>query len=262
MRIGNYSLGKLSLILLATIIFRIQTYAGGGEEYSIIEKDHKKGLVNKKGRVLIPVEHDDLGWTNGGTKLLENVIGFKKDGLWGILNTKNEKVTEPVYTSLTRFSENWIVASKKLPYNSSIVYGVINAKGNAEIAFQFHGLRIHNNQLIASIHENENYLYGILNDKAKPVISIKYDRIEIIADNLYEVTSNELVAVFNSDGDNLTDFSLDSIQALENNYVLTFQNGKRGLIANDGGFIVQPQYKDIRIENGNVKAQKFHEWHA
>lgn len=262
MGIGDYSLGKLSLILLVTIVFRIQTYAGEGEEYSIIEKDHKKGLVNKKGRVLIPAEYDDLGWTNGGTRLLENVIGFKKDGLWGILNTKNEKVTEPVYISLTRFNDNWIVASKKLSYNSSVVYGVINAKGNAEIAFQFHRLRIHNNQLIASVHKNENFLYGILDDKAKPVISIKYDRIEIISENLYEVTSNDVVAVFNGDGDNLTGFSLDSIKALEHNYVLTFKNGKRGLIVNSGGFMVDPEYKDIRIENGQVKAQKFHEWHA
>ena len=131
-------------ILLLFILFCSFFHAFGeeGEEYSIIEKNHKKGLINKNGRVLIPAEYDDLGWTNGGTQLLENVIGFKKGGLWGVLNTKNEKVTDPVYTSLAKFNENWIVASKKLSFNSNIVYGVINAKGNAEIAFQYHKLDV------------------------------------------------------------------------------------------------------------------------
>lgn len=254
---------ELLLIFLAFFMLQTPIFAEEEEEeYSIIEKDHKKGLVNKKGRVLIPPEYEDLGWTSGGAKLLENVIGFKKDGLWGILNTKNEKITEPVYTSLTRFNENWIVASKKLPYNSSIVYGVINAKGNAEIAFHYHSLLVHNDQLIASIHENENYLYGILDDKAKPVIPIKYDRIEIITEKLYEVTLNDFVAVFNNDGENLTDFSLDSVKTFENKFVLTFRNGKRGLIASDGGFTIEPEYKNISIENGKVKAQKYREWHA
>ena len=112
MKIGRNSVKELLLTVAVFFIFQTRTFAEGEKEYSIIEKDHKQGLVNKKGHVLIPPEYEELGWTNGGTKILENVIGFKKDGFWGILNTKNEKITEPVYTSLTRFNDNWIVASK------------------------------------------------------------------------------------------------------------------------------------------------------
>ncbi len=239
-----------------------EVFAEEEEEYSIIEKDHKKGLVNKKGRVLIPAEYEDLGWTNGGTQLLENVIGFKIDDLWGILNTKNERITEPLYKSLTRFNENWIIASKKLPYNTSIVYGVINAKGNAEIAFKYQALQVHNNNLIASVYENEKFLYGILDNSSKQIIPLKYDRIEILAKDLYEVTQNDHKAVFDDDGKNITGFSLDSVKILENNFVLTFKNGKKGFISSDGTFIIQPKYKDIKFENGKIRVQKFHEWHA
>lgn len=260
MRIKNIY-GK-SLILLILVFFSIwpHAFAGEGEEYSIIEKNQKKGLVNKKGRVLIPPEYEDLGWTNGGTQLLENVIGFKKDGLWGILNTKNEKITEPVYTSLTRFNEDWIVASKKLPYNSSIVFGVINAKGHAEVDFQYHRLFIHNAHLIASMHEEDKYLYGLLDERAKPVIPIRYDRVESITDHLYEVTHHDRVAVFDNEGNNLTDFSLDSIRLIHDEYVLTFHNGKRGLVSNKGNHVVDPIYKTITIEQGDFRAQKFRDW--
>ncbi len=262
MRIGNILVQGILLIVLVNIVPQSGVFAAEEEEYSIIEKDHKKGLVNRKGRVLIPAEYEDLGWTNGGDQLLENVIGFKRDDLWGVLNTKNERITEPLYNSLTRFNENWIIASKKLPYNTNIVYGVINAKGNAVIAFKYHTLQVHHNNLIASVREQEKYLYGILDDSSKPVVPIKYDRIEALTANLYEVTDHKHKAVYDIDGNNLTGFNLDSVKTIENDFLLTFQNGKKGFISNDGTFIIQPEYKDLILENGIIRAQKFHEWHA
>lgn len=261
-RMGNILVKGILLILLVIFIPQNSSFAAEEEEYSIIEKDHKKGLINRRGRVLIPPEYEDLGWTNGGTQLLENVIGFKRDDLWGILNTKNERITEPLYNSLTRFNENWIVASKKLSYNTKIVFGVINAKGNAEIAFQYQTLQVHNNKLIASIHKDEKYLFGILDERSKPLIPVEYDGIEILAEQLYEVRQNDHVAVFDTKGKNITGFGLDSVQTLENDIVLTFQNGKKGFISDNGNFVVEPQYKNIIIENGKIKAQKFREWFA
>jgi hypothetical protein len=261
-RIDNKT-GKGLLIIVFILLF-IPLFAtmSGEDEYEIIEKDQKKGLANKKGRVLIPPEYEDLGWTNGSAQLLEDVIGFRKNELWGILNTKNEKVTEPVYTSLARFNESWIVASKKLPYNSNIVYGVINAKGKAEIAFQYHSIEVHGDQLIASLYEGGTFRYGILDDKARPVLPVKYDRIEVLSDQLYEVHLDGRIAVFNEAGENLTEFSLDSTNLINENFILTYQSGKQGLIGNGGASVIDPAYKCIRVENGQVKGQKFRSWQA
>jgi len=67
-----------------------------GEEYAVFEQNQLKGLADKKGHVVIPPEYEDLGWTTGEIYLLENVIGFKKNGLWGLVNLKNEQITEPL----------------------------------------------------------------------------------------------------------------------------------------------------------------------
>ena len=237
-------------------------FAGERDEYAVFEENQKKGLANKKGRVLIPPEYEDLGWTNGGTQLLIDVIGFKQGDLWGILNTKNEKITEPLYSSLTRFNENWIVASKKLPYNSNIVYGVINSKGKAEIAFQYHNLQVHGNHIIATEHREGKFVFGVLDDRAKSVLPIKYDRVNALNENLYEVILKDRIAVFNSRGQDLTDFVLDSVQRKGDDLLITYQNGKRGLIAKKGQFIIEPQYKDFTIDGATVKAQKFTMWQA
>lgn len=261
MRIDNNKGKGLQLIVFILLFNPLFLFAGGEKEYSIFEKNQKKGLVNKKGRVLIPPEYEDLGWTNGGTQLLEDVIGFKKDGLWGILNTKNEKVTPPVYTSLTRFNENWVIASKKQSYNSDIVYGVINAKGKAEIAFQYHKLHVNGDQLIASKYENGAFYYGILDDRSKQVLLIKYDRIEVLGDDLYEIYRDGQVAIYNHDGDGLTDFVLDSVELIEP-FVITYKNGKQGLIVNGGEVIIAPKYKDIDIQGDVLKGQNFRKWQA
>jgi hypothetical protein len=233
---------------------------GVGEEYEIIERNHKKGLAIKNGRVVIPPEYEDLGWTNGSTKLLENVIGFRKGSLCGILNTKNEKVTEPIYTSLTRFNDEWIIASKKLPYNASIVYGVINAKGNAEVAFQYHMLSVQNEHMIASEYREDGYHYGVLDDRAREVIPVTYDRIRAVSDDFYEVSEGDHIAIFNEDGDNLTGFELDSIKAIEQDYFLTYQNGKTGLLGKQGELIIPPSYKNIVVDEEGIRAQQFREW--
>jgi len=248
------------LLATAFLSFQLQSLAGEGEEYEIIERDHKKGLANKNGRVIIPPEYEDLGWTNGGTKLLENVIGFKKGELWGILNTKNEKVTEPIYSSLTRFNDEWMIASKKLPYNSSVVYGVINAKGNAEVSFEYHQLTAQKDQLIASAYIEGEFLFGVLDEKAKPVIPVRYERVRPIIDSWYEVSQDNLVAIFNEEGDNLTGFSLDSSHAVYQGYILTYKDGKTGLLGKQGTLVIPPKYKAIEVSAEGIRAQKFREW--
>lgn len=249
------------LILLTLFMIGIPSFARE-EGYAIIEKDHRKGLVNNKGRVVIPPEYEDLGWSTGEAEILENVIGFKKDGLWGILNTKNERITQPVYTSLARFNDNWIVASKKLPYNSNIVFGVINAKGNAETPFQYQSIEINEDQLIASMEENGKFSYGVLEAKGKEIIPIIFDEIEPQTSSLYQVVEGEKAAVFHENGKNLTFFTLDSTKAVGSDYVLTFKNGKKGLIANNGDVVIPPEYKNIKMENGVIKAQRFDTWKA
>jgi hypothetical protein len=255
---GNFLFLVVFLIFFGSFL----TFAGDRDEYAVFEENQKKGLANKNGRVLIPPEYDDLGWTNGSAQLLVDVIGFKQGDLWGILNTRNEKITEPIYTSLTRFNESWIVAAKKLPYNSNIVYGVINSKGKAEIAFQYHNLQVHGSHIIVTQHQEGKFLFGVFDDRAKLVLPVKYDRVNALNENLYEVILNDKVAVFNNKGKGLTDFVLDSVQLKGDDLLITHQNGKRGLIAKNGQFIVEPQYKDFVIDRTSVKAQKFAMWQA
>ena len=233
-----------------------------GEEYAVFEQNQLKGLADKKGHVVIPPEYEELGWTTGEIYLLENVIGFKKNGLWGLVNLKNERVTEPLYTSLTRFNESLIVASKKLPYNSSIVYGVINARGKAEIAFNYLGLKVNDSHLVAMKFENNHYVHGVLNAHGDVIIGMDCDEVEPLTPTLYLATKDNRKAIYDAKGNNLTGFSLDSLVWFTNDYFQIFNGGKKGLISSDGVKLILPQYKELIIENGKIHACKFSEWQS
>ena len=238
------------------------SYAKGNEGYSIIEKDHKKGLVNKRGRILIPPEYEDLGWTNGNTQLMEDVIGFKKGGLWGLLNTKNEKVTEPVYSSIARFNDDWIVASRKLNYSAKIVYGIINARGKAEIPFQYHRITVANNLLHTISQQDDQYMHGIMDDKAKPLIPADKSNISVISSHLFEVSEQGEKWIYDTEGNRISNFSLDSVTVLNSDYLLLHKNGKTGVIASTGKALQAPTFKEIKYEDGQLLARDFGVWEA
>ncbi len=249
-------------VLLITFLTGLQAYGLEGEHYSIIEKDHKKGLVNQKGEVLIPTEYDDLGWSEGMPHAIDDMIGYKKNGLWGLLNTKNEKLIEPVYTYLLPFDDNNLIGAKKLPYNNEIVYGLINLKGKTEIDFKYFNLSKSNDRLIVMVREQNRYRTGLMDAKEKVYIPINYQQIKPLGGDLYAVLNNhEQRAIFNKNGHDLTGFILDSIATLKKDFALIYKDGKEGLIDKSAATAILPQYKNIKMnEDGTFSAQKFTRW--
>jgi hypothetical protein len=251
---------KTILFILLLLAVRVPEVHAEGEGYAVFEENHKKGLVDEKGDVLIPAWYEDLGWSNGDAKIIDDVIGFKLNGLWGILNTKNQKVTKPQYLSLDPFNNNWIVASKKLPYNSTVVHGVINTKGRAMMAFQYTGIVMHQDQLIMTFKDDDNYVSGTCDAKGKPVIPLRFERVNPITDHLYEVRSRGKWAIFDLTGHNLTGFVIDSVNTLTKQYLITHQKGKQGVMRADGLRYLPPKYKNITIADGKLQGEQFRRW--
>ena len=98
-------------------------------EYSVIEKDHKKGLTDYKGNIVIPPSYEDIGWSSGSAEVYHDRIGYKENGKWGILNLKNEKLTIPQFVSLIPSNNEVFIASVPDEYKLSSVMGLVNYDG-------------------------------------------------------------------------------------------------------------------------------------
>lgn len=81
------------------------------EHFTIVEKNHKKGLFDENGKVIIPVAYEDLGWSYGLPQVFHKVIGYREGSLWGLIGIKNKKVCEPRYLTLVPFEDKLIIAA-------------------------------------------------------------------------------------------------------------------------------------------------------
>ena len=112
-------------------------YPGPNPTFSIIEQDQKKGLVDQNGDIVIPIEYQDLGWSKGQQLVMNELLGYKENGLWGLINIKNQKITPATYTALHPFDQNSIIAAKKGRYSNKVFYGIISRKGKILVDFKF-----------------------------------------------------------------------------------------------------------------------------
>ena len=62
------------------------------EEYFIFQKNNKKGVRDSEDKVIIPAEYDDLGWSIGEFHPLDDVLGYKENGRWGLITLENKKI--------------------------------------------------------------------------------------------------------------------------------------------------------------------------
>lgn len=234
----------------------------GTESYSLIEQNNKKGLVNEKGDIIIPVKYDDLGWSRGGLHIIENTVGYKDGYQWGLIDLNDKKITKAQYFHLYPFYENLLIAASQDHYTRYIRYGVINTKGKTEVSFKYDHLLPFQHLLIARESKNGTSMAGVINSHNKTLIPFQYKHISGIGKSHFSVQDEkQKVALFGMDGKQLSKFIYDSIAAFSDDALLVFDAGKKGLITATGQTLLPPQYKSIEANSPTrINVQHYPEW--
>lgn len=99
--------------LLGTKLFSVNydnvQYAEEG--IFIVSKNEKKGLVNSKGELLLPLEMDAIGDMSGG------IVPLLKGMKFGVLDTRNKKQIKPTYDkNLVLYNDQFLIAYKNGAY--------------------------------------------------------------------------------------------------------------------------------------------------
>ena len=79
-------------------LFLPESFAHTPGDYAVIEQDNLKGLINSKGRILIPPQYEDMGWTSGSHLVIDGIIGYKSDSKWGLISINNDQLTLAKYS--------------------------------------------------------------------------------------------------------------------------------------------------------------------
>ena len=229
--------------------------------FTIVVEGDKKGLHDEEGNVIIPIRYDDLGWSSGVGEVYHRTIGYREGVRWGLIDTKNKKISQPLFRDLLPYEDKLLIASKNTK-RREWVYGLINVKGEQVSEFRYLHLTPHQRLLIASISKDGKQAFGVMNSKEQAIIGFKYTAIRAVASERYAVRDKQdRVALFDAEGEALTEFRYDSISEFHHNLAVTHLRGQQGVIDQHGREQLPNQYQRIKItDDRSVSALPFNQW--
>ena len=99
--------------------------------YAAVQRDGKWGIINAKGRTILPCRYDNKALMPGSYTFYEGMALVEQDGRFGFCNTKGDIVIPVIYDNAFFFSEGLAPVSVKG------AWGYINRKGEEVIPFMF-----------------------------------------------------------------------------------------------------------------------------
>lgn len=105
--------------------------SGFFEGYSMVKRDGKYGIINRKGKVILPIEYDNSGWRSMEYIFSENLAMVEKNEKYGFVNKSGEIVIPIIYESAQHCTEGLI------PVQKDGVWGFIDKDGNEVSPFVF-----------------------------------------------------------------------------------------------------------------------------
>ncbi len=250
----------MSKAILSTIIVLLVGWRSIAADFKIISEGNKHGLADKNGKIVIPIIYDNLGWSNGKTDLIGEVLGYLEDGKWGLISTKNRRISKAVYIDLLPAQDEFLIASTKGTYSDASLFGILDTNGKARLGFQYHSLEPQGNFLVAGQKKNGVVKWGVLNYEEQEIIPLNYEGVKVQHLN-FVVKQNGSSAIFDFAGNQLSEFNYDKIGELGSYSLLYDELGKQGLADMLGNIITQPKFKSIRMNNdSSATLTEFPKW--
>jgi hypothetical protein len=230
--------------------------------FSLFKENGKVGLKNEQGQVVIPAQYESIGWSNGEFSLIGNVTGYRSKGLWGLINTQNNKVTKAEFEDLSPGQGEIVVARKKLPGTVVIRSGCINLSGKQIIPFSYDGIRITSFRAIVYTRTGSQFKHGLIDLENRVLIPLNFQNIYPLGSLRFGVENfHQKTAIFSEDGKQLCDFSIDSLSNFKKDYAILYQNQRQGLISRNGEIKLQPTFNEIKLnDDGSVLTRLSDAW--
>lgn len=240
------------------LVFFSSTASG----FDVFKENGKVGLRDTDGKVIIPARYDALGWSESLFKVIDNVIGYKEGGFWGLISLDNKIITKSLYEDLYPGEGSLLIARKKSNLSLRMVTGCINTAGKEVLPFLYDGIQLNNLRAIVYTFIGNQYRYGLVDLENKALIPQQYQAISPVGTLRYAVQNfANKTALFSDAGKQMTGFSIDSISPYKKNYAIIYQATSQGLLDAQGNIRIQPVYREIRIDDdGAVYHRDLDEW--
>ncbi|MEO7989612.1 MAG: WG repeat-containing protein [Chryseolinea sp.] len=231
-------------------------------QYSVFEENGKVGLKNDQGKVLIPAQHEALGWSDDTFSTLGDVTGYKSNGHWGLINLSNHRITKAEFEEIFPGDASLIIARKKSTLSLRTVTGCVSLSGKEIIPFEYDGIKISSLRAIVFTKIGNQFKYGLIDLTNRTLIPQQYKNIQPLGSLRYAIENfDKKTALFTDNGKQITEFNIDSLSTFKQNTAIIYQNLQQGLIDREGSVQIEAIYREIKInDDGKVYARGANEW--
>jgi len=180
---------------------------------AIFKKDGKFGFIKKDGNIIVQPKYDEA-------KVFKNSIApIKLNGKWGYLIKENSsdgieisQLINPKYDMAYNFE------SKFAPVRVKNKFGIIDKNGDFIVEPQYPAIKSDYSEGILPIYQDRKWGYLDLNNNGDILVSPQFNKVWKFNNGLAKVQKGQY----------------------------------RGLINKNGSFVLEPNYKDIKISKSNV----------
>jgi hypothetical protein len=231
--------------------------------YRIIEVSGKKGIVDQSGAYLVPPIYQDLGWTDGSNLPVDDIIGYRNQQFWGLLNIQRGRITPAKYAILSpvKNGENFI-AARKGRLSNHLFFGVLDRKGRAIVGFEHESVQAISEFYLVGKTLNGQLSFGLMNQAEKFLLPPEYEKIKVINADILVAKRGDFWRVFNDQIKQIGTIKADSIEWVSGDILTYYTNGRAGLVDLYGRILTEATYKSIVQKETAFKAQSFPKWTA
>lgn len=248
--------------------------------YLYIEKGKLKGIIDGKGKIIVPVIYPYLqtmkndGYIVGtaeGTYGILSVDGkemhpvtlegeaapgignsfiFKKNGKYGTIDPKGKTVIPFKYEAM-KFNTSYDGKTGNLyvvKLNGKV--GAINKQEKVIVPFEYDDIRPTLYKQMLSVKKGTKY--GILDRKGKVLVPVRYESVKQYPNQFYIVKNNDLAGLMNPKGEEITKIEYETIERKSLRYFEARKDWNRGVIDSLGNVVLDFQFRRIQYSNGEL----------
>lgn len=267
--------------------------------YFLLKQDGKTGVIDRSGNIVIDVKYDDIKipnpqkdvfvcYSGENSQILnsqkeqilnnyqdvepiklqniasnlmfeKNVLSYKENDKYGLVNFQGKKITKPIYDEISGLSYK----EGELLVKQNDKYGVINIKGHKLIDIEYDKIAVdgyytnddgykYAGYIITTITQ-EGYRYGYINYNGKLILKPEYNELSRITDimdneNAYLLCAKNGQFGVNKNEKEIVKNEYQSISYDKTNELLVAEKSKKyGIASLDGKIIVPAQFLQIDV---------------
>lgn len=240
-------------ILTLNSLGELQTEIGYEEVQSlyklkIVTSNSKYGLINENGKFLIPIEYESLNPVGYDEK--SNILSFKKNDKWGLIDFSGKVVVEPVYDS--HFSK---IGKSGLSVKKGELFGILDLNFKEKTPFEYAYLESFSYDLLKA---QKNQKFGLIDENGKEVLPIIFDEISYFESNLFLLKKDKLQGLYFFPNKNVSLIEYSKISNFIQNRFIAQIGDKYGVISNEFKTIIPFEYENLESlsTNGLLAFQK------